>query len=502
MRKRFSNLIFSTLIALATFAPAATYAQDPDVNSVDPNQLKLDLPEGLPEASSNLPNNAVHPNAVPYENPKLGSLQLGKYSFPSGPEKAYFIEDSKIAARVRLDLIREAQNEILISTHTLAEDELGSRLLGELSAASKRGVKVKLIVDAWEKKKNFSPAMKAALELNGVEVHMFRPLTAGHLYNINRRMHDKLFIVDRKYLVQGDRNLTKDYYSLGEEAFVSKEFYFEGNVAKKSAKYFDALIDEDAVVRTPRPATVTDAILEKMLVLDRNAKKSKTNILQGTENWRNKLQQLDEVNFFHDNVKMKGKVSGTEAPLLDMIKNARKRIIIENPYIVLTDEFRAALRVAHKNGVQITVITNSPQATDQKLVGAAWEESREFLKTMNATIWEHPGLNPKSDFSKWKMRLPKNMYSEKAIHTKMLIVDDMLAVKSFNLDPRSQNHNLEIVVQIKSKDMAEKAVKLVRSDITNRNYINSVLHGKTNKVVPAVNCRTNKVLSYLLRYYL
>jgi putative cardiolipin synthase len=500
MRKRFSNLIFSSLIALASFAPEATYAQDP--NPVDPNQLSLDLPDGLPEASSNLPNQGFKAAGVPYENKRLGSLVLGNYTFPSTPEKAYFIEDSKVAARVRLDLIREAQKEILISTHTLAEDQLGVRLLGELSAAAKRGVKVKLIVDAWEKKKNFTPAMKAALEANGVEVHMFRPLTAGYLYNINRRMHDKLFIVDRKFLVQGDRNLTKDYYSLGEEAFVSKEFYFEGKVAKTSAKYFDALIEEDAVERTVFNGTITDAIKEKMLVLDRNAKKSKTNILQGTENWRNKLQQLDEVNFFHDNVKMKGKVSGTEAPLIDMIKNAKKRIIIENPYIVLTDEFRAALRIAHKNGVQITVITNSPQATDQKLVGAAWEESREFLKTMNATIWEHPGANPKNDYSKWKMRTTKNLYSEKAIHTKMLIVDDVLAVKSFNLDPRSQNHNLEIVVQIKSKDMAEKAVKLVRTDITNRNYINSVLHGKSNKLVPAVNCRTNKVLSYLLRYYL
>lgn len=434
------------------------------------------------------------------------SLVLSSGVFAQGDEtkatKALFIEDSKMAARIRLDLIREAKSEILISTHTLAEDQLGVRLLGELTAAAKRGVKVKLIIDAWEKSKNISVPMKHALEMAGVEVHMFRPLTPGYLLNLNRRMHDKLFIVDRKFLVQGDRNLTKDYYSLGEEAFVSKEFYYEGKVAKTSATYFDKLIEEDAVERVAKDPSFTPAVEEKLKVLRRNAYKTKTNILQGTDNWRAKLELVDEVNFFHDNVKMKGKAKGTEAPLLDMIRNAKKRIIIENPYIVLTDEFRAALRVAYKNGVKITVLTNSPQATDQKLVGAAWEESREFLKTMNATIWEHPGLNPKSDFSKWKMRNPGKFFSEKAIHTKMLIVDDWIAMKSFNLDPRSQKHNMEIVVQIKSQNMSEKAIKLLQHDITHRGYINSVIHGKTNKLVPGLNCRKTKLLSYLLRYYL
>lgn len=499
MREKVSNFMFGLVVTLTTITPVATYAQDP--GAVEAISGAATYTTGVKSVSPT-PAGIEYSEPLSLTRPDMTTKVRVENVIPKVADHAFFIEDSKVAARVRLDLIREAKSEILISTHTLAEDQLGVRLLGELTAAAKRGVKVKLIVDAWEKKKNFSPAMKMALEASGVEVHMFRPLTPGYFLNVNRRMHDKLFIVDRKYLVQGDRNLTKDYYSLGEEAFVSKEFYFEGKVAKTSAKYFDALLAEDAVERTAFNGTITDLIKEKQLILQRNALKTKNNILQGTDSWRNSLQHLDEVNFFHDNVKMKGKVSGTEAPLLDMIKNAKKRIVIENPYIVLTDEFRAALRIAHKNGVQITVITNSPQATDQKLVGAAWEESREFLKTMNATIWEHPGSNPKSDFSKWKMRSLKNMFSEKAIHTKMLIVDDMLAVKSFNLDPRSQNHNLEIVVQIKSQEMSERAIKLVRSDITNRNYVNTVLHGKTNKIIPAVNCRTNKVLSYLLRYYL
>lgn len=419
-------------------------------------------------------------------------------------DKALFIENSKDAAKIRLDLIRSAENEILISSHVLAEDAIGNRLLGELALAKQKNpkLKIKLIVDSWESKKNFSVAMRRALEASGIEVYMFRPLTPGYMWNMNRRMHDKLFIVDRKYLVQGDRNLTQDYYSLGREAFVSKEFYYEGKMPVEAAAYFDELLKEEAVVRTDFQGKINEAIQEKLTVLKRSGLKSKDNILHGTANWKNSLESVDEVTFFHDNVKLKGKVSGTEAPLLEMIRNAKKKIIIENPYIVLTDEFRAALRVAHNNGVDITVITNSPDATDQKLVGAAWEESREFLKTMHATIWEHPGANAKNDFSKWKLRSLRMDLTEKAIHTKMLIVDDVVAVKSFNLDPRSQHHNLEIVVQIKSKSMSEQATKLVRHDIVDRGYINTVFKGKANKILPGISCRTRKILSVLLKYYL
>lgn len=431
-------------------------------------------------------------------------LLLLALSATAQDNKALLIEDAKHAARIRLDLIHNAKNEILISTHTLAEDMLGNRLLGELAAAKKRNpnLKIKLVVDAWEKKKNFTGAMRQALESLGIEVYQFRPLTAGYLWNINRRMHDKLFIIDRQFLVQGDRNLTKDYYSLGEQAFVSKEFYFEGKAPKDAAKYFDALLQEEAVERTVYKGTVTPQIQEKLNQLQKFGNKGKTNILAGTDNWKRRLESIDEVNFFHDNVKMKGKVPGTEAPLIDMIKNAKKRVIIENPYIVLTDEFRAAIRIARQNGADITVLTNTPEVNDIPLVGAAWEESREFLKSMGATIWEHPGAHPKTSYSKWKLRSTKQNLAERSIHTKMLIVDDMVAVKSFNLDPRSQKHNMEVVVQMKSKKMSDKAAHLAWQDISNRGYINSVFRGRTNRIVPGLNCKTKKILSYLLRYYL
>jgi putative cardiolipin synthase len=448
----------------------------------------------------------------------LALLAFPPQTYAGDPAKVIFLDDVKKATQARIDLIRNAQTEIQISTHVLSEDLAGNRLFGELVKAARRGVRVSLLYDSWENRKNISKAMVEALEANGIHVYKFRPLTLGHSWNLNRRMHDKLFVVDRKHLIQGDRNMNQNYFSMvkteknvslfGTEttktsaAFVSKEFYFEGKVASDASNYFDKLLEEDAVVRMKFNGKVTPEIKQKMQLLDRYANKNLNNILSGAENWRHGAEAVGEVGFFHDQVKMKGRIPGSEAPLLEMINNAKKKIYIENPYIVLTDEFKVALRSASARGVQITVITNSPMANDMALVGAAWEESREFLRQLGATIYEHPGAQPKSEYSKWNIkRLAEKFRIEGAIHNKMLIADDEVAVKSFNLDPRSQKHNMEVVVRIKSEKMVEQVKGLMLEDIADRGYVQTVFKGKSVGAVPS-RCGTTKVLSALLRYYL
>lgn len=453
------------------------------------------------------------------------------------PAKVVFLDDVKAATQARIDLIAKAQTEIQISTHVLSEDLAGNRLFAELVKAARRGVRVKVLYDAWENKKNISPAMIQALEAHGVQLYQFRPLKMGYFWNLNRRLHDKLFIVDRQHLIQGDRNMNQNYFSMVKQettsnlfgtqttktsaAFVSKEFYFEGKVASDASNYFDELLDEGAVERMGFKGKMTPEIEAKMKLIDRYTKKNLSNILAPGQDWRKGVEAVGEVAFFHDQVKLKGSAPGSEAPLLDMIRNAKKKIYIENPYIVLTDEFKIALKGAADRGVQITVITNSPMANDMALVGAAWEESREYLRTLGATIYEHPGASPKSEYSKWNIKNQiksqvgqikeqvgsfKDAFDgshriEGAIHNKMLIADDEVAVKSFNLDPRSQKHNMEVVVRIKSDKMVDQVKSLMLEDIADRGYIQTVRKGHTVGTVPS-RCGHQKVLSVMLRYFL
>lgn len=448
------------------------------------------------------------------------SLSFSLAAMAGGPTQVVYLEDAKAAAAARLELIDNATTEIKISTHIFSEDLVGNRLLAALVRARKRGVKVQILFDSWESSKNLSKPMVEALESHGVEVYKFRPLSPKWMLNFNRRLHDKLFLVDGTKMIQGDRNTTQNYFSLitkepnskvaqlfgGEAskthaAFVSKEFYYEGAVAKEASEYYDDLIKNAAVSRQTYKGKVTPEIAAKLQTLDRHMKKNLNNVLEHSKNWKRNIELVENVSFFHDEVLTKGAKHGSFEPILDMINKAQKRIIIENPYIVMTNEMKEAFKAASARGVKITIITNSPMANDMALVGAAWESDRKFLQSIGATIYEHPGTTPRSDFSKFDMKKRMKLHVEAAIHNKAIIADEEVAMGSFNMDIRSRKHNLEVMVRIKSKRFMNEVKDMMLSDIIDRGYIQTVKNGQTMNVVPG-RCKSTKVLAYMLKYFL
>jgi hypothetical protein len=50
--------------------------------------------------------------------------------------------------------------------------------------------------------------------------------------------------------------------------------------------------------------------------------------------------------------------------LLHLLRGAQKEIVIQNPYVVLTEPMVKELELASKRGVKITIVTNSPESTD------------------------------------------------------------------------------------------------------------------------------------------
>ena len=215
----------------------------------------------------------------------------------------------------------------------------------------------------------------------------------------------------------------------------------------------------------------------------------------------------------------KGKTLGTLEPILDVINSANERVFIQNPYILLTKELREALQKAAARGVDITVITNSPMSNDMKLVGAAWPESRKFLASIGANVFEHtgPGAEAKAavakeaeldlikkltasdpafkdviyqNMAKWNLRSADNAIKfETAIHKKVTVGDDRLLIESFNLDPRSQKHNLEVVYEIKSNGMAQKVVNSAYAEVNKYKYVQTIKKGKTIAKLPNRPCK-------------
>src|SRR5271156_3576815 len=106
-----------------------------------------------------------------------------------------------------LSAIGAAQKSIQLETYTFSSGQLGRRFLEALLAAARRGVRVRVLVDAagsWFLPDNFFNPLIAA----GAEMRRFNPL---HLWRFGVRNHRKLLICDENIIFTGGFNVADEY---------------------------------------------------------------------------------------------------------------------------------------------------------------------------------------------------------------------------------------------------------------------------------------------------
>lgn len=135
------------------------------------------------------------------------------------------------------------------------------------------------------------------------------------------------------------------------------------------------------------------------------------------------------------------------ATLVEMVKAAEKRIVIENPYIVMTDDMIATLKEAGERGVEIWLGTNSPSSTDSAVTQAFFlQDWPKLLATIpNMKIFVATG--------------------DRKLHAKVATADDQVSlVSTYNLDLLSAEINSEVGALIWSKDFTSETMQSIIAD--------------------------------------
>jgi putative cardiolipin synthase len=138
-------------------------------------------------------------------------------TFVYGQEDKHFVRvlyEPKDALQCRVDLIRQAKKEILLSYFIIVDDLSGSVVLNLLAEASKRGVVVRILLD--KNGSRISAPMKALLNKNGVELHRF-DLKNKAVERIYHGLHEKMLITDGEFLIVGGRNIQDPYYGMSKK---------------------------------------------------------------------------------------------------------------------------------------------------------------------------------------------------------------------------------------------------------------------------------------------
>ncbi len=208
------------------------------------------------------------------------------------------------ALQCRIDLTYRAQKEILISTYIIRADEVGLGLLQMMIDKAAKGVKVKLILDAFGN--DISLELMNYLIENKVEVHLFHKARLFQLHTFTNRMHEKVFIGDNLNLIVGGRNISSDYFKIDTAGnFVDTELYAQSKkVSNELRNHFFAMWNKHSLTKRPSKLRLTDEIRAewKTRLADGYVQMLKKGKVQSNSkiNW-NDLTTTAKVNVTYDN---------------------------------------------------------------------------------------------------------------------------------------------------------------------------------------------------------
>lgn len=358
-------------------------------------------------------------------------------------------------------MIKQAKQEILISYYIIEEDGIGLFILDELIKAKRRNGDLNILILVDGSANGLSEEMMYYLGQSGINVKEYNPLPKifmplSHISfsaffkaikNLNNRMHDKLFIIDRKYLLTGGRNIKNSYYGIDQQNFRDSDIFVHSKaLGQSAAEYFLKMWRSE---NTKGLCPVIDYSSNTDYLKTINAFKAIQNfksnhwrydsLLSEADQFYQNLHPVDTITFLHGFCEINGEIEPRllHESLLDILEKTQSRLLIETPYLLCTDDMFDLLQKKANQGVEITIITNSFCSTDLVAVSGAYDNFKAELLSIGINLFEYCG--------------------KEHLHSKTFIVDDQIAlVGSYNMDPRSASTNTEVMLFFGGKEAIEQ----------------------------------------------
>jgi len=450
-------------------------------------------------------------------------------STPEQPRHAVILLDSgQDSLLARVHLIRSARRSIDLQTFHFERDDAGRVVLDELIAAAQRGVHVRLLLDQLSGLTD--PELQAELAAlhRNFELRVYNPVFSqakvgpveflgAIIFNfgdLNRRMHNKLMLVDGRIAVIGGRNIQDEYFDWSPQYdYKDRDLIVAGPATAAMADNFAAfwsdhrsrpaamLTDVARVLfanqgpppyqpppRSPRVVAMAQAAEDGAAVFERLSPY---------------LFHVGAVDFYAD---LPSKHDGAarqredaSRALLDAFAGAREELILQTPYLVMSRPARQLFRQLHRQPAppKVLVSTNSLAATDAFPVYAmSHKYKRLYLRELGFRIYEFKPFPADAPIdlaatgalsAEGAAPMPAPMPSPLAaagsygsghgpvplkragvrigLHAKSMVVDGRIGiVGSHNFDPRSSDYNTESLVMVHDAAFAGALADSIRRD--------------------------------------
>lgn len=370
----------------------------------------------------------------------IGLFCLAAFCGRAAADQARLLHTPHEAAEERVRMIVDAKKEIHASYFIVGNDRVTLTGLTLLRDAARRGLTVRLLVDAqWNK---IPASVEAHLIEEGVQIRVYHPLDPFRPDWITRRLHDKLLLADGEVMIGGGRNIESPYFGLGSQIkkrnYIDLDVLTRGDSAAHANEYFMAMWNSDHV----RPSSVYVSGARRRWAgrkLDKCQAWLNERIGAYRETESSSPQpwfEVGPIEFLHDPVESEDDGPKVGEGLLAVMDSAMSELLIESPYLIPTPAFWAAVDRARARGVRVRILTNSLKSTDNLLAQSGYVGERKELVERGVELWEYSGVD--------------------CLHTKAAVVDGHTSViGTFNLDPRSANLNTELAWIVRSRELTD-----------------------------------------------
>jgi cardiolipin synthase A/B len=351
-----------------------------------------------------------------------------------------------------IQAIDNALHEVWLATYIFHVDEAAEAIAQALARASRRQVRVRLVVDGFGTHRAL-PQVQRWLAGSGVSLAVFRPLERwwnwlqpGQL----RRLHTKLCVVDGTQGFVGGINIIDDRNDLnhgfGDAPRLDFAVALRGPVVAPieqtvRAMWTRAAFGHDwraevlSMARSTEPLTQARRLMRRLRILPPESAGAEAD-----------LNPVRAAFLVRDNLRQRRSI---ERAYIDAIRTARSRVDIVVPYFYPGRSFRRALVKAARRGVRVRLLLQGK--LDYRMAGLAARVLYDELLAEGVQIHE---------------------YQPAFLHAKAAVVDEAWAtLGSSNIDPLSLLLNLEANVAILDEEFAGELARAFELALTQSRQI-------------------------------
>lgn len=386
-----------------------------------------------------------HPEVSDKTQKKIKNTEF--YSDTVGPDRATVIEDNEEALKIRLKMISDAKEKIVISTFDFRSDNAGKDMLSALLDAATRGVFVEIFADGFNSviQMEGNEYFYALSSHPNIKIIIYNQINLLMPWKGLGRMHDKYIIVDDSAYILGGRN-TFGYF-LGDyqgHKNYDRDVLVYNTGSKDSSiyqvkDYYDKIStmdccslfhEEESIGKRDKVKKAKKELNERYESLLEKYK----GFLDKTYDYRDNTYETNAINLLSNPTGLYAKEPVVFYGLMELAKGAETEVRIHTPYIICDDEMYHGLK---EIGNKAIVMTNSAENNGNLFGSIDYLNHKPDIIDTGITIKEYEG---------------GISYHGKS----MTIDDDISIVGSFNMDMRSAYIDTELMLVIDSKDVNEQ----------------------------------------------